>query len=165
MDGHPEGDEIVFSVRKLWAGRTGGISGMKAEKLKTWIREATSEKEPDIEKWDKLVSIMQVVFQDGHIPEALEWATMVLIPNSGGGYIGIVLVKVIWKVCASILNIRLQSTTILRDALHGFRQGRGTRAAIMEAKLEHQLEGIVHKPLLQVFINVLKAYVSLDRGI
>ena len=90
---------------------------------------------------------------------------MVLIPNSGGGYIGIVLVKVIWKVCASILNIRLQSTTILRDALHGFRQGRGTRAAIMEAKLEHQLEGIVHKPLLQVLINLLKAYVSLDRGI
>ena len=37
--------------------------------------------------------------------------------------------------------------------------------AIMEAKLEQQLAGIVHKPLLQVFVDVQKAYDSLDRGI
>ena len=38
---------------------------MKAEYLKTWLREATREKYPDIDKWDKLVSIMQVAFRDG----------------------------------------------------------------------------------------------------
>ena len=31
--------------------------GMKAEHLKKWIREATREKDPDTEKWDKLVRI------------------------------------------------------------------------------------------------------------
>ena len=106
MDGHPEGDEIVFAVWKLWAGRTEGISGMKAEKLKTWIREATSEKEPDIEKWDKLVSIKKLAFQDRYIPEALTWMTRVLILKIVGGYIGIGLVEVIRKVCASIVNNR-----------------------------------------------------------
>ena len=35
----------------------------------------------------------------------------------------------------------------------------------MEAKLEQQLAGILHKALFQVFIDVRKAYNSLDRGI
>ena len=35
----------------------------------------------------------------------------------------------------------------------------------MEAKLEQQLARIFHEPLLQVFIDVRKAYDSLDRGI
>ena len=34
----------------------------------------------------------------------------------------------------------------------------------MEAKLEQQLAGILHKPLFKVFIDVRKAYSSLDRG-
>ena len=34
----------------------------------------------------------------------------------------------------------------------------------MEATLEQQLTVIVHKPLFQVFIDVRKAYNSLDRG-
>ena len=34
----------------------------------------------------------------------------------------------------------------------------------MEAKLEQQLAGILHKPLFQVFIDVRKAYNSLDLG-
>ena len=35
---------------------------MKAEHLKTWLREAPREKDPDSEKWDKFVSIMKVAF-------------------------------------------------------------------------------------------------------
>lgn len=35
----------------------------------------------------------------------------------------------------------------------------------MEAKLAQQLAEIVHKPLFRVFIDVRKAYDSLDRGI
>ena len=55
----------------------------------------------------------------------------------------------------SIVNIRLQSSIVLYDALHDFRQGRGIGAAIMETKLEQKLAGIVHEPLLQVFIDCL----------
>ena len=57
---------------------------------------------------------------------------MVLITKGGGGYRGIVLVEVIWKVCAPIVNNILQSTITLHDALHGFRMGRGTGTAIVE---------------------------------
>ena len=112
-----------------------------------------------------MVSVIQVEFWEGYIPEALMWTTMVLIPKGGGEYIGIGLVDTIWKVCTSIVNSRLQSSILLHDVLHGFQQGRGTGTAIMEAKLEQKLTGIVHKPLFQVFIGVRKAYDSLDLGI
>ena len=92
------------------------------------------------------------------------WTTMVLIPNIGGEYRGIGLVETIWKVCTSIMNSRLQSSIVLYDVLHGFRHGRGSGTEIMEAKQEQQLAGIVHKPLCQVFIDVSKAYYSLDQG-
>ena len=92
------------------------------------------------------------------------WTTMFLIPKGDGGYRGIGMVETIWEVYTSIVNIRLQSFIVLHDALHGFRQGRGTGTAIMEAKLEQQLAGIVHEPLFQIFIYVKKSYDSLDRG-
>ena len=41
-------------------------------------------------------------------------------------------------------------------------QGMGT--ATLEAKLEQQLVGISHDPLFQVFLDVQKSYISLDRG-
>ena len=34
----------------------------------------------------------------------------------------------------------------------------------MEAKLAHQLEGIAHEPLFQVFLDVREVYDSLDRA-
>ena len=89
---------------------------------------------------------------------------MVIIPISLGGYRGIGLIEVICNVCASIVKNRLQSTTILHDVLHRFRQGRGTGTAIMEENMEHQLAGVIHEPLFQVFIDVQKAYKYLDRG-
>ena len=89
---------------------------------------------------------------------------MVLIPKGGVGYRGIGLVEVIWKVTMLIVNSWLRISIVLHDVLHGFQQGRGTGMEIMEAKLEQQLAGIVHEPSFQVFIDVQKAYNSLDRG-
>ena len=82
---------------------------------------------------------------------------MVLIPKSVGGYRGIVLVEVIWKVCLLIMNNRIQQNINLHDALHGFRQGRGMGTATMEAKLTQKLVRIVHEQLFQVFIDMWKA--------
>ena len=86
-----------------------------------------------------------------------------LITKGGGECIGIGLVEVIRKVCASIMNNRLWAVINLNDILHGFRQGRGTATAIMEENLDQQLAGLCHDPLFQVFLDVQKAYDSLDR--
>ena len=58
---------------------------MKVEHLKAWLRAATIEKYPDTETWDKVVSIIQVPFWEGYIPEAFMWTTIDLIPK-GKGY-------------------------------------------------------------------------------
>ena len=53
---------------------------------------------------------------------------------------------------------------VFNDALHGFREGRGTSSATLEAKLDQQLAGLAREPLLQIFLDIRKAYNSLDRG-
>ena len=116
---------------------------MKVEHLKAWLRAATREKDPDTETWDKLVSVIHVAFREGYIPGALIWTTMVLIPNGKGEHRGIMLLETIWKFCTIIVNSQLRSSSVLYDVLHSFRQGRGKGTAIIEAKLEQQLAGIV----------------------
>ena len=123
MDEPPEGGEIAVAVNKLRLGRAGRPLGMKAEHRKAWLQEATRDKQPDTKTWDKVVSVIHVVFQDGYIPETLTYTTMVLIPKGGGEYIVIGLIEKIWKFCASIVNSWLNSSILLYDVLHGFRQG------------------------------------------
>ena len=72
--------------------------------------------------------------------------------------------EVIWKLCASIMHNSLRSAIILHGALHGVRQIRGIGTATMEANMDHQLTGLCHEPLFQVFLDVRKAYDSLDIG-
>ena len=52
----------------------------------------------------------------------------------------------------------------LHDALHGFRAGRGTGTATLEANLAQHLAWITYEPLFRVFLDVRKAYNSLGRG-
>ena len=70
--------------------------------------------------------------------------------------------EVIWKVCASIFNNILWSTTTLNGVLYGFRQGRWKETSPMESKLAQQSAGLCHEPLFQVFIDVRKSYISLE---
>ena len=163
-DGTPEVGEISAAVTKIRSVRAVRLSDMKAGYLREWLRSATREKYPDTKTWDKVVSVIHIAFWEGYIPEALMWKTMVLIPKGKWGYIGIGLVETIWKVCTSIENSLLRSSIVLHSVLHGFIEGRGAGTEIMEAKLEQQLAGIIHETFFQVFLDVRKAYFSLDRG-
>ena len=64
---------------------------------------------------------------------------MVLIPKRKKEYRGIGLVEVMWKVVAAILHRRLTTAITYHDALHGFRAGRGTGTATLEANLLQKL--------------------------
>ena len=50
--------------------------------------------------------------------------------------------EVMWKVVAEILNCRLTAFIACHDFLHGFRAGRGTGTATLEAKLLQQLAAL-----------------------
>ena len=64
---------------------------------------------------------------------------MVLITKGKKEYRGIGLVEVTWKVVAAILHRRLTTAITYHNTLHGFRAGRGTGTATLEAKLLQQL--------------------------
>ena len=77
-----------------------------------------------------------------------------------GEYRGIGIEGVVWKSYMAVANCWLQRSVYMHDELHGFRAGRGTCTATLEAKLVQQLAGLVHDPLLQVFLDVCKSYDS-----
>ena len=105
--------------------------------------------------------LIQAMFRDGKVPVEIVWGKMVFIPKWKGDYRGIGLVEVLQKVCAGVVNCWIKSSVMLNDTIHGFRTGRGTGTATLEAKLSQNLAGLAHKLLLQVLLYVQKAYDSM----
>ena len=66
--------------------------------------------------------------------------------------------QVIWKVLTYIMRNHVISDIMLIDDQHGFRKGQGIVTSTLESNLVHQLAGICHDTLLQVFLDVCKAY-------
>ena len=92
------------------------------------------------------------------------WKVVVLIPKGEKYYRGIRLVEVMWKVVAAILNCRLTASITYHDFLHGFWAGRGTGTTTFEAKLLQQLSDLREEVLYVIFLDLHKAYDSLDRS-
>ena len=65
---------------------------------------------------------------------------------------------------AVILNRRFTSSITFHDVLHGFRAGRGTGTATLEAKLLQQLSAMREEVLYVIFLDLTKAYDALDRS-
>ena len=89
---------------------------------------------------------------------------MVLIPKGKREYRGVGLVEVTWKVVAVIIHLRLTTGITYHDALHGFREGRGTGTATLEAKLLQQLAAMREEVLYVILLDLTKAYDALDRS-
>ena len=162
-DNMPSEQEIATAVVRLRSGKLPGPTGLRAEDLKAWLAAAQQEEEPDRRNWETLVSLVQHAFLTGELPTEVSWSALVLIPKSGGGHQGIGLLEVIWKLISSIIDARIKSSVDFHDSLHGFRAGRGTSTAIIEAKLLQQLAAIEQVPLYEIFLDLKKAYDALDR--
>ena len=78
---------------------------------------------------------------------------------------GIGLLETLWKVVKILIDNRLRASLHMHDVLHGFRAERGTRTAIMELKLAQELVSIDQDPLLLVFLDLMKAYDTMDRDL
>ena len=148
-DGVLDEGEIEWAVKRLQNNRAKGPSRMQAEDLKGWLAAAQigekkgeiTEKEgggredtrEEAENWARVVELVQTDFWDGYLAKEATWQAVVLIPKGKKDYRGIGLVEVMWKVVAAILNRRFTYSITYHDALHGFRAGRGTGTATLEA--------------------------------
>ncbi len=106
--------------------------------------------------------LVAVVWETGTIPQQLGWMIVVLIPKGGGDYQGIGLLEPIWKIIEQVMDKRL-NVVELHKSLHGCRNGRGTGTAIIEAKLAQQLAHLEQRPFFGVFLDLKKAFNSMDR--
>mmetsp|Transcript_5724 Transcript_5724/g.8521 ORF Transcript_5724/g.8521 Transcript_5724/m.8521 type:complete len:1130 (+) Transcript_5724:164-3553(+) len=171
VDTAPTVEEVQEAIGRLNNGKSAGASGVKPEHLKEWMRAANPTENgvaPDpaaVVLWEKLLELIRLAFEEGILPKTFGEGIMVMIPKAEPGqYRPICLLDVVYKVVASIINRRLHSAIKFDDALHGNMPKRGTGTAIMEAKLLAQLQMRSDKPLFLVFIDLKKAYYSLDRG-
>ena len=115
---------------------------MRSEHLQGCLREVTRKNDQYTQQRKKLVSLTRLEFQEERLLVSLIWMTMVLLPKSVDYYRGILVVEVICKLCQSIMNNQLNSSITLHDALHIFRQGRGTGTKTFKDKLYPQLVGL-----------------------
>ena len=100
-DGVPEEGEVEWAVKRLRNNRAGGLSRMRAEKLKDWLAAAwredkkveTAEKEgggrqdtqEGAENWERGVELVQTAFRDGLLAKEATWQAVVLIPKGKTG--------------------------------------------------------------------------------
>jgi len=97
-------------------------------------------------------------------PKAFEIGILALIPKDITSYRGIVLLETIYKIASAIIASRLSASIDFHDAVHGYREGRGTGTAITELKLlmQHTRNCGVEN-LYIIFLDLKKAYYTLDR--
>jgi hypothetical protein len=151
-------------VRLLRRGKSPGPSGIRAEHLREWLNAAERENDPDPGRCNKMVELVQHAFKTGELPTEIQWSVLVLIPKGSGGCRGIGLLEICWKVISKIMDFRMKQGIDFDDSIHGFRAERGTSTANIEAKLQMQLSCVRRQTLYQIFIDLAKAYDTLDRG-
>jgi hypothetical protein len=169
-DRMPSEGEIRVAVAGLCNGRAGGASGMRAEDVKAWLRSIKLEEDPEVgpantgagENWRRFTLLVQAIWDHSEIPPHLLWVIIVLIPKGGGDYRGIGLLEPMWKVCKRVMDLRLNAFD-LHNLLHGCRNKRGTGTAGIEAKLAQQLAHLELAPFYGVFLDLKKAFDSMDR--
>ena len=63
----------------------------------------------------------------------------------------------------ALIDTCLRTRLQVHGVLHGFRAGRGTGTAIIKLNLAQELASIDQDPLLLVFLDLRKAYDTVDR--
>ena len=159
-------DEIREVAKRLKSGKAPGPTGLKADTIKEW-----SAAEPGTEgskHFDSLVELCNIVFTTGEVPQAMREGILVLIPKAGASavkseYRGITLLESVYKVISSCLNRRAMQRIQFHDSIHGFRPGRGCQTALVEAKRDMKAREQAGKPYHQVFLDLSKAFDTVNR--
>jgi Reverse transcriptase (RNA-dependent DNA polymerase) len=121
--------------------------------------------ESKVNAWNIILTLINKAFCGKEIPKSFGTGILVLIPKGvPDQYRGIALLEVIYKLISAIITKRINSNIHFHEAIHGFRKFRGTGTAIIEMKLRMQLAQRTTEPLFMIFLDLKKAYDTLDRG-
>ena len=158
----PSEGEIVAAIRRLKNGKAPGATGLRAEDLKRFVAEHESAESVPLRI---VFDIVQSAFSSGSLPQALNVAILVLLRKPcGNEFRGIGLLETVWKLISSIIDLRMKEAVEFDDSIHGFRQQRGTGTAVLRNKLRMQTAFAKHVTLKQLYLDMKKAYDTLDRS-
>ena len=111
-----------------------------------------------------VVALLHMAFREEFLTEEATWQLVVLIPEGGYKYRGIVIVQVMWTAVVVLLNRRFTASMTYHNFLHELRTGHGTGSANIEVKLLQQVGAMREAVLHAIFLDLHKAYHSLDRS-
>jgi hypothetical protein len=152
---------------KMKQGKAPGGSGITVEFLISLMREKEKE-QPNldvVDAWKKVVELVQLAFMEEPLSKSFRVGILVLIPRIvPDQYQGIALLEVIYTLISTIINRRIANKIQFHESVHGFCCHQGTNTAILEAKLRVQLAKRTTCPLFFVFLDLKKAYDTLDRN-
>jgi exonuclease III len=166
-DSLPPEEEVVKAVLSLKLDKAAGATGLTAEHLRKWMKGALQEDPIPamVAAWKMIRELVDLIFKGEPIPKSFGFGVLVLIPKGvPDQYRGIALLEIVYKLVSSIINRRLVNAIPFHDAIHGFRAARGTGTAIIRAKLLMQLAQRQTKPIYMLFLDLKKAYDTLDRN-
>ena len=102
------------------------------------------------------------MFTTGEIPTKLSWQLLSVLPKPDRGTRGIGLIEHAWKIVEKIIDTRISAKVRFHDSFHGFIKHRGTGTTIGEARLQQEHVHSRGIPLFQVFLDLKKAYDTVD---
>ena len=120
---------------------------MRVEHPQVLLNVASREESPNRTHWQKVVALIYMAFQEGHIVEECIWKTAMLIPKGHGDLHGIGLVKFLFKTVTGVISFLCAY--------------QGTRTPFLESKMLHKLMEIREEILYNIFIYLHKAYDTL----
>ena len=88
------------------------------------------------------MELIHTALCEGRLAEEAMWQVVVLITKDKKDYCVIRLGELMWKLVTAILNCWLIASITFHNFLHGFRSGRGTGTATLEAKLLQKLAAL-----------------------
>ena len=167
-DSTPTEDEIRSALFKMRSRKAPGLTKLSIDHIKRWYKQGHPEEgkgdDTALQIWEKIVTIIQRCISEGDIPKAFFYGVLVLIPkNDKGDVRGIGLLEVLHKLVSQVINMRMAAKVRFLEEVHGFRSGRGTYTAIGETKIRLQLAVHTSETTYQVYLDLKKAYDSIDR--
>ena len=90
------------------------------------------------------------------------WIVLVLITKGTTKTWGTGLLETLWKVVEALIDTRLRANIHMYVVLHRLGYGIGTRTDIMELNLAQDVASIYQPPLFLVFLDLRKAYGTVD---
>ena len=160
LDDPPTCEELTVALSKLKKGKAGGKTGIMPELIVHRGAELT----------DRLLQLIQHVWQEGTVVEDWRNAEIVLIPKKGNlklcdNWQGISLLDVVGKVFAHILQEWLQKLAekVLPESQCRFRKGRACVDMIFAARQLPEKCREHDDALFVLFIDLKKAYDSMPR--